>query len=91
MEPPSSNRLGLAEPVSRTEGNHTSPGALLGDARQEYVAAARHGRAGRDVQARFSGRMDALVQQLAENARVHSGAPFSVCALGGYGRKSLCL
>jgi len=91
MEPPSSNRLGLAEPVSRTEGNHTSPGALLGDARQEYVAAARHGRAGRDVQARFSGRMDALVQQLAENARVHSGAPLSVCALGGYGRKSLCL
>ena len=31
MEPPSSNRLGLAEPVSRTEGNHTSPGALLSD------------------------------------------------------------
>ena len=56
MEPPASNRLGLAEPVSRTEGNKPSPGTLLGDARQEYIAAARHGRGGRDVQARYSGR-----------------------------------
>src|ERR1700754_139625 len=91
MEPPASNRLGLAEPVSRTEGNKTSPSTLLGEARQEYVADAGHGRGGRDVQARFSGRIDALVQQLAENARAHTGAPLSVCALGGYGRKSLCL
>ena len=43
------------------------------------------------MQARFSGRMDALVQQLAETARIHSGAALSVCALGGYGRRSLCL
>ena len=61
METSSSNRLGLAEPVSRTEGNKPSPSAVLADARHEYVAAARHGRGGRDVQARFSGRMDALV------------------------------
>ena len=91
MESPASNRLGLAEPVSRTEGNKPSPSSVLGDARQEYIAAARHGRGGRDVQARFSGRIDALVQQLAESARVHSGAAMSVCALGGYGRRSLCL
>ena len=91
METPASNRLGLAEPVSRTEGNKPSPSTVLGDARQEYTAAARHGRAGREVQARYSGRIDALIQQLAENARVHSGAALSVCALGGYGRRSLCL
>lgn len=91
METSSSNRLGLAEPVSRTEGNKPSPSAALADARHEYAAAARHGRGGRDVQARFSGRMDALVQQLAETARIHSGAALSVCALGGYGRRSLCL
>jgi [protein-PII] uridylyltransferase len=77
--------------VSRTEGNKPSPSAVLADARHEYVAAARHGRGGRDVQARFSGRVDALVQQLAESARVHSGAAMSVCALGGYGRRALCL
>ena len=91
METPASNRLGLAEPVSRTEGNKPSPSTVLGDARQEYTTAARHGRAGREVQARYSGRIDALIQQLAENARVHSGAALSVCALGGYGRRSLCL
>ena len=43
------------------------------------------------MQARYSGRIDALVQQLAETARAHSGAAMSVCALGGYGRRSLCL
>ena len=91
LEPPASNRLGLAEPVSRTEGNKPLPASLLGDARQEYIAAARHGRGGRDVQARYSGRVDALVQQLAESARAHSSAAMSICALGGYGRRSLCL
>ncbi len=77
--------------MSRIEGNKPPPGTVLGDARQEYIAAARHGRGGRDVLARYSGRVDALVQQLAESARVHSGAAMSVCALGGYGRRSLCL
>jgi [protein-PII] uridylyltransferase len=91
MDTPASNRLGLAEPVSSTEGNKPSPSAVLGEARQEYLASARHGRGGRDVQARFAGRMDALVQLLAETARAHSGAAMSVCALGGYGRRSLCL
>jgi [protein-PII] uridylyltransferase len=77
--------------VSRTEGNKPPPSTVLGDARQEYTTAARHGRAGREVHARYSGRIDALIQQLAESARVHSGAALSVCALGGYGRRSLCL
>ncbi len=77
--------------MSRTDGSKPSPGTVLGDARQEYIAAARHGRGGRDVQARYSGRIDALVQQLAETARAHSGAAMSICALGGYGRRSLCL
>ena len=39
----------------------------------------------------IAGRIDALVQQLAEKARVHSGAAMSICALGGYGRRTLCL
>ena len=90
METPAPDGLGLAELVSHAEGK-PSPSTVLGDARQEYIAAARHGRGGRDVQARYSGRVDALVQQLAETARVHSGAAMSVCALGGYGRRSLCL
>jgi [protein-PII] uridylyltransferase len=91
METPASNRLGLAESVSLTEGSKPSPGTVLGDARQEYISAARHGRGGRDVQVRYAGRVDALIQQLAETARAHSSAAMSVCALGGYGRRSLCL
>ncbi len=65
--------------------------STLADARQEYVAAARQGRAGRDVQSRYSAHIDALVRQLAESAREHTGAALSVCALGGYGRRTLSL
>ena len=77
------NRLGSSPSISRT--------TWLADARNEYVAAARHGRAGRDVQSRYSARIDTLVLQLTESARDHAKAPFSVCAVGGYGRRSLCL
>jgi [protein-PII] uridylyltransferase len=63
----------------------------LAAVREDYAVAARQGRAGRDVQARYSAQIDALVRQLAEDAREHSGAPLAICALGGYGRRSLCL
>ena len=63
----------------------------LAAARQEYVAAARQGRAGRDVQTRYAGQIDAIVQQLAERSREHTGAALAVCAVGGYGRRALSL
>ena len=47
----------------------------LADARQEYAAAAKLGRAGRDVQARYTARLDTLVQQLAEAASATTPAP----------------
>ncbi len=49
------------------------------------------GAEGETFRSGYSGRVDALVQQLAESARTHSGAAMSICALGGYGRRSLCL
>ena len=35
--------------------------------------------------------MDEVVQQLVEAARVHTSRPLVVCALGGCGRRTLCL
>ena len=86
MEPPASNRLGLAEPVSRTEGNKPSPASAArrcpsGIHRRGSARSRRTGRPGQIFRP-----VDALVQQLAESARAHSGAAMSVCALGGYGR-----
>jgi [protein-PII] uridylyltransferase len=60
-------------------------------ARREYLADARAGRGGREVQARHAERMDALVEQLVEGARHLTPAPVAVCACGGYGRQSLSL
>jgi [protein-PII] uridylyltransferase len=77
--------------AARTDANRQQVTGALAAARQEYVTAARQGRAGRDVQSRYAGQIDAIVQQLAELAREHSGAALAVCAVGGYGRRTLCL
>jgi [protein-PII] uridylyltransferase len=77
--------------TTRTDTNRQQVTGALAAARQEYVTAARQGRAGRDVQARLAAQMDAIVQQLAERAREHTSAPLAICAVGGYGRRALCL
>ncbi|MEN3337851.1 MAG: [protein-PII] uridylyltransferase [Acidobacteriota bacterium] len=65
--------------------------ALLAAARDEYAAEARKGRGGRDAVARLADRMDALVRMLVDYARNQTECPVAVCALGGYGRRALCL
>ena len=65
--------------------------AALAATRREFALEARQGRGGRDAQARYAARMDEVVQQLVEAARVHTSRPLVVCALGGYGRRTLCL
>ena len=77
--------------ATRSESSKHQVSGALAAARQEYVAAARQGRAGRDVQARYAAQIDAIVQQLAALARDHSGAALAICAVGGYGRRTLCL
>ena len=63
----------------------------LAAARREYVAEARQGRGGREAQSRYAAQMDAIVRQLVDAARSQLGQPVAVCALGGYGRRTLCL
>src|SRR5262245_13210469 len=60
-------------------------------ARQEYATATRQGRGGGEVQARYAARMDGIVEQLAQGASEYSSAPVALCAIGGYGRRRLCL
>ncbi len=65
--------------------------ALLAAARGEYVAAARAGRGGRATQVRYAAAVDDLVRGMADRAVQESMHAFVVCALGGYGRRTLCL
>jgi [protein-PII] uridylyltransferase len=65
--------------------------ALLAAAREEYAPEARGGRGGRFVVERYADRMDTLVRTLVEHAQEHTAMRFAVCAVGGYGRRSLCL
>ena len=55
------------------------------------MAAARGGEAGLAVLAHYSDRIDGLVRELAERVLADSPTPIVVCALGGYGRRTLCL
>jgi [protein-PII] uridylyltransferase len=63
--------------------------ALLSAAREEYAVDARAGRAGRLVQARYAAVMDDIIRRLV--AEWMTPPPFVVCAVGGYGRRTLCL
>ena len=63
----------------------------LAEARDEYAARAREGRGGLDVLVRYADRMDGLVREIAEAAGAQTTMPIAVCALGGYGRRTLCL
>src|SRR6185503_15568029 len=66
-------------------------GAHLSAARARYAGAAAAGRAGRSMQVQYASEMDDLIRSLADEAGDRDTAPFLVCALGGYGRRTLCL
>ncbi len=65
--------------------------AALAATRRQFALEARHGRGGRAVQEHYAAQMDAVVAQLVEGARAQTPASLVVCALGGYGRRTLCL
>ena len=64
--------------------------ARLEAARAELVAASERGEGGRQALERYSHRMDAMVQQLFAEAGPLA-QPICIFALGGYGRRELCL
>jgi [protein-PII] uridylyltransferase len=81
--------------AGQTDANGTelkeSAAARLAAAREEYVEEARRGRAGRETALRYADQMDGVVQTVVEAARDRTALPVAVCAVGGYGRRALCL
>src|SRR5436190_518155 len=65
--------------------------ARLGAAREAYAAEARQGRAGRAVLARYAGQMDDVLRAIAGQVLRDVPTPIAIGAIGGYGRRSLCL
>ena len=86
--PPLGQSQGSGVPADRTKGQLASRLAAI---RREYVLEARQGRGGREMQSRYAAEMDAIVRELVEGARGLTSQPLSVAALGGYGRRTLCL
>jgi [protein-PII] uridylyltransferase len=83
-------------PTSRARDLETVEGrrklsALLAAARQEFIADIRRGNGGTAAHARFATRVDELIRQIVGIARAHTPTPVAIAALGGYGRRTLCL
>lgn len=84
----------MAENLTSVSGGVPDPTTIraqrLEAAREELAAAAGRGEGGRHAMRQYSHRMDALIQQLFAEAGPVS-QPVAVFALGGYGRRELCL
>src|SRR6476620_1165173 len=65
--------------------------AVLATARNEYAGDIRRGHGGPTAAMRFSDRIDDLLRDIVWTARDLKTAPYAICALGGYGRRMLCL
>src|SRR5688572_8656455 len=89
MTPPS--EPGDARPMSMTQpGAGSTLKAALEAAREELRADTMRGAGGRTALERHSDRVDAMLRQLYNDAGVPDGA-VAIIALGGYGRRHLCL
>src|SRR5437762_8599295 len=64
--------------------------ASLNAAREELRAAIARGAGGRGALERYADRVDALIRQVFTDAGPYDG-PLAIVALGGYGRRHLCL
>ena len=74
-----------------TEESRRQLAALLDAARQEFVADIERGLGAASAHVRFSDHIDELVRRIVDAARPRTSTPFAVAALGGYGRRLLCL
>jgi [protein-PII] uridylyltransferase len=73
------------------KGRRAQLAASLAATRREFALQARQGHGGRAAQELYAARMDGVVKQLVDGARSMTSRPLVVCALGGYGRRTLCL
>src|SRR5262245_15428062 len=92
---PEIDRLNVM-PTSKARDLETAEGRrrlaeLLTTARQEFIADITRGRGGTAAHARFADRIDDLIRHIVDTVRGHTRTPVAVAALGGYGRRALCL
>ena len=64
---------------------------ILRAAREELQADTLAARGGSESLARYSGQIDRIVRQIYRTAREETDAPVAVVAVGGYGRRQMCL
>jgi [protein-PII] uridylyltransferase len=76
--------------VTRPDSTGAALKASLDAARGEFRASIARGTGGRGALERYADRVDALIRQLFTDAGPYDG-PIAVIALGGYGRRHLCL
>ena len=81
------NRTVQAAPATSRE----TLAKALETARRQLIAATRLARGGLEAIARYSERLDDLIRQIYSSAHDPRVAPLALLALGGYGRKQLCL
>lgn len=68
-----------------------SLGPMLQSARDALTTETRLAHGGKGSLARYSEEVDQLIRRIHEEARGHTDAPVALVAVGGYGRKQLCL
>jgi len=76
--------------VASADPREPTAASLLADARRELADQSMRGQGGRAAVERYAGRIDALVQRLCAEAPPPAH-PVAVVAMGGYGRRHLCL
>ena len=64
---------------------------LLRAAREAQLADTEDARGGSDSVARYSAQIDRIVRQIYRTARAETDIPVAVVAVGGYGRRQLCM
>src|SRR5688500_15291700 len=78
-----------------TESNHADlrerAAAMLAAAREDYAREARRGLAGVEAATHHAEAIDGIVRMVVDAACDRMATPVAVCAVGGYGRRVLCL
>jgi [protein-PII] uridylyltransferase len=77
-------------PLTERQDAHVARKEQFAAARKELIAATERGEGGRQTLKQYSHRADAMIQQLFAQAGAVA-QPVGVYALGGYGRRELCL
>ena len=78
-------------PSSETAGRQKRLESMLESARGAFASEIREGRGGRAAHEAFSDRFDELLRSIVDDARPLAKSTVAVAALGGYGRRALCL